>query len=279
MYCGVGHYDRKGMLVVTQDDVDEVTAQYGTDSGETLPVRSSADAIARLPYGVTEDGIKELELTAEPVRWDYGNGHIIESWGYNGQLPGPEIRVSEGDTVRINFTHNLPVATTAHWHGVDLPNEMDGVPGYAQSPIEPGETFVCGFDAYPAGTRFYHTHGSHHGDEAEQMVIGLAGAFVIEPRNFDAIDLDYTMVLLNGFVTVCTPLTEQSTPKPNCRTALGSACRRRPQGGITYSRDGREHGAHAPSAGHSRTAARDRGACTGWTARYLDWGGRTFDGG
>ncbi len=50
VYCGVGHYDRKGMLVVTQDDVDEVTAQYGTDSGETLPVRSSADAIARLPY-------------------------------------------------------------------------------------------------------------------------------------------------------------------------------------------------------------------------------------
>ena len=195
VYCGVGHYDQNGTLVVTQDDVEQVAAEYGVEDTSDLPVRSRADAMSQLPYELDADGVKEFELTAEPVRWDYGNGEIIESWGYNGQLPGPEIRVTEGETVRIIFTNELPVATTVHWHGVDLPNEMDGVPGYTQDPIEPGETFVYEFDAYPAGTRFYHTHGSHHGDEAEQIDMGLAGAFVVEPREFDEPDLDYTMVL------------------------------------------------------------------------------------
>ncbi|TVR57182.1 MAG: hypothetical protein EA426_12565 [Spirochaetaceae bacterium] len=196
VYCGTGHFDQKGTLVVTHDDVDDVAARYGAGRGtEGLPVRSRADAISRLPYAVDEDGVKVFELTAEHIMWDYGNDAVIESWGYNGQLPGPEIRVTEGDVVRINFTNKLPVATTVHWHGVDVPFLMDGVPGYTQDPVQPGETFVYEFTAYPAGTRFYHTHGSHHGDEAEQMDMGLAGAFVIEPREFDRPDIDYTMVL------------------------------------------------------------------------------------
>lgn len=196
VYCGTGHFDQKGTLVVTHDDVDEVAARYGTGRGtEGLPVRSRADAIPRLPYTVDENGVKVFELTAEHVMWDYGNDTIIESWGYNGQLPGPEIRVTEGDVVRVNFTNKLPVATTVHWHGVDVPYLMDGVPGYTQDAVQPGEKFVYEFTAYPAGTRFYHTHGSHHGDEAVQMDMGLAGAFVIEPHGFNHPDIDYTMVL------------------------------------------------------------------------------------
>lgn len=195
VYCGPGHFDQKGLLVVTRDDVEAVRASYGAIARADLPQRSTADAIKRLPYTLTEEGVKVFELTAEHIMWDYGNGEIIESWGYNGQLPGPEIRVTEGDTVRINFTNNLPVPTTVHWHGLDVPNAMDGVPGYTQDPVLPGETFVYEFDAHPAGTRMYHTHGSHHGDEAQQMDMGLAGPFVVEPRDFDAPDVDYTMVL------------------------------------------------------------------------------------
>ncbi len=194
VYCGMGHFDQKGKIVVTRDDPEVVLARYRRAAAD-LPVRTAAERITRLPYTVAVDGAKEFELTAEPVLWDYGNGTVIESWGYNGQLPGPEIRVTEGDLVRITFTNHLPVATTVHWHGVDLPNAMDGVPGYTQDPVQPGESFVYEFNAHPAGTRFYHTHGSHHGDEALQMDMGLAGAFVIEPRDFDAPDVDYTMVL------------------------------------------------------------------------------------
>ncbi len=195
VYCGPGHFDQKGILVVTRGDVNQVLASYQGGVVGDLPVRSVADAVGRLPYVVTDDGVKEFQLTAEHIMWDYGNGEILESWAYNGQLPGPEIRVTEGDTVRIVFTNNLPVPTTVHWHGVDLPNAMDGVPGYTQDAVLPGDTFVYEFDAHPAGTRFYHTHGSHHGDEAQQMDMGLAGPFVIEPRDFDRPDVDYTMVL------------------------------------------------------------------------------------
>ena len=194
VYCGMGHFDQKGRIVVTSEDPAVVLARYERETAD-LPVRSAAERVDRLPYTVAADGAKVFDLTAEPVLWDYGNGVVIESWGYNGQLPGPEFRVTEGDLVRINFTNYLPVATTVHWHGVDVPSNMDGVPGYSQPAVQPGETFVYEFRAHPAGTRFYHTHGSHHGDEALQMDMGLAGAFVIEPRDFDRPDIDYTMVL------------------------------------------------------------------------------------
>ena len=192
VYCGPGHFDQKGTLVVL--GTDEAPARPAPAAEFDLPVRSREDAVARLEPRI-EDEIKVFELTAQEFMWDYGGGNVVRSWGYNGQLPGPEIRVTEGDAVRIIVTNELPVATTVHWHGLDVPNAMDGVPGYTQDPIAPGETFVYEFNAYPAGTRFYHTHGSHHGDEAEQMDMGLAGAFVIEPRDFDPPDVDATLVL------------------------------------------------------------------------------------
>lgn len=160
-----------------------------------LPVRGPADAVARLPY-VERDGVKEFQLSAEPVLWEYADGYTIEAWAYNGQVPGPEIRVTEGDQVRIVFTNNLPEPTTIHWHGVHVPWTMDGVPGVSQSPVEPGETFVYEFEATPAGTRFYHTHGAAHGDQSRQMDMGLAGAFIIEPRDqAPAYDREFVIVL------------------------------------------------------------------------------------
>lgn len=194
VYCGAGHFGQQGSLTVLTDDPDRIVEHGGPEIRSDLPLRSHKDRVERLSY--TEvDGVKEFELSADHIMWDYGDGHIIESYGYNGQLPGPEIRVTEGDRVRIVFTNNLPVATTVHWHGIDLENPADGVPGYTQSPVEPGETFVYEFNAYPAGTRFYHTHGSHHGDEAVQMDMGLAGAFVVEPPDYQAPDAEHTWVL------------------------------------------------------------------------------------
>src|SRR5712691_9045073 len=105
---------------------------------------------------------------------------------YNGQIPGPPIRAREGERLRVVLKNSLTEPTTIHWHGVDVPNAMDGVPGLTQEPVAPGSTFTYEFEARPAGTRWYHTHF----DEHRQMDLGLAAPLVIEatakePVNYD----------------------------------------------------------------------------------------------
>lgn len=196
IFCGAGHFGQRGTLVVTEGSAPDADAGAdGADEHADLPVRSREDAIDELPYEVDEDGVKEFRLSVDEVMWDYGDGDPIYSWGYNAQLPGPDMRVTEGDRVRVVVENNLPEATTVHWHGVDVEWEADGVPGLTQDPIEPGEEYIYEFTAAPAGTRIYHTHGSHHGDEHEQMDKGLSGALIIDPPEFDPPDVDITWVL------------------------------------------------------------------------------------
>ena len=93
-------------------------------------------------------------------------------------VPGPLIRVTEGDKVKILVKNNLPEATTIHWHGILVPNNMDGIPDETQEPIQPGETFIYEFTAKPKGTFWYHSHF----DSDKQISVGLSGAFIIEPK-------------------------------------------------------------------------------------------------
>ncbi|MBW3546915.1 MAG: copper oxidase [Actinobacteria bacterium] len=137
------------------------------------------------------DGVKVFTLNAEPVQWELVPGRSVTAWGYNGQVPGPELWVDEGDRVRVEFTNDLPVATTIHWHGVEVPNEMDGVPGVTQDPIEPGERFVYEFEAKPSGTFWYHSHL----DAVRQLDMGLSGAFVIKGAGEPEYDRDYVQLL------------------------------------------------------------------------------------
>ncbi len=166
------------------------------NNDKNLSNRSPAD---RAPISqIEKNGVKEFTLTAEAINWEYVKGKTLVAWGYNGQIPGPEIRVTEGDKVKIIFTNKLPKATTVHWHGIDVPNDQDGVPGVTQKAIKPGETFTYEFTAKPAGTRFYHTHGgAAMVDEAEQLDMGLSGAFIIEPKNYatNKPDREYTLIL------------------------------------------------------------------------------------
>ncbi len=129
------------------------------------------------------EAVREFSLTAQEVKWELtSEAAPFEAWAYNGQVPGPEIRVTEGDLVRVIFKNELPEPTSIHWHGIDVPNSMDGVPGITQPAIEPGETFIYEFRARPAGTRFYHSHGNgNEFSEADQLDRGLYGAVVIEP--------------------------------------------------------------------------------------------------
>ena len=86
--------------------------------------------------------LREFTLVAEPVRWEIQPGLVVDGWGYNGQIPGPTLRVTEGDRVRVHLLNHLPVPTTIHWHGLDVPLAMDGVPGLSQDPVPPGGTFT-----------------------------------------------------------------------------------------------------------------------------------------
>ena len=112
-------------------------------------------------------------------------------WAYDGQIPGPEFRVRQGDRLRIAVTNALAEETTVHWHGVRVPNAMDGVPHMPRPPIAPGETFTYEFDAMDAGTFWYHPHMRSH----EQVGRGLYGVLIVEEREPIQVDRDLAWVL------------------------------------------------------------------------------------
>ena len=141
--------------------------------------------------------VKVYELTARKIQWETSPGVHVEAWTYNDQLPGPQIRVREGDRVRIVLTNELPESTAIHFHGLELPNDQDGVPFITQKPIKPGTKFTYEFTVPNAGSHMYH---SHH-NSAKQVGFGLLGAFVVEPRqpkSIERADVDHVMILNDG---------------------------------------------------------------------------------
>jgi manganese oxidase len=148
-----------------------------------------------LPWRM-KDGWKEFHLVAEPVVREVAPGMKAHLWGYNGQSPGPTIECVEGDRVRIFVTNRLPEHTTIHWHGILLPNGMDGVGGLTQPHIAPGKTFVYEFQMPKSGTFMYHPHA----DEMVQMAMGMMGSLVVHPRNpsFMRVDRDFVF-LINAY--------------------------------------------------------------------------------
>ena len=112
-------------------------------------------------------------------------------WAYNGQVPGPEIRLRQGERVRILVENELNEETTVHWHGLRVPHSMDGVPHLTQKPIAAGGTFTYEFDVPDAGTYWYHPHQRSF----EQVGRGLYGPLIIEERDPITVDRDITWVL------------------------------------------------------------------------------------
>jgi hypothetical protein len=152
-----------------------------------------------LPWTM-EDGFKTFHLVAEPVKREFAPGMVVNCWGYNGQTPGPTIEAVQGDRVRLYVHNKLDEATTIHWHGILLPNGMDGVAGLTQPHIGPGETFVYEFELTHHGTQMYHPHA----DEMVQMAMGMQGFFVIHPREPRPaevrVDRDFCIFLQEWFI-------------------------------------------------------------------------------
>lgn len=146
-----------------------------------------------------EKGVKVFELTATQLQWETAPGQMVEAWAYNEQLPGPQLRVREGDRVRLIVHNKLTESTAIHFHGLELPNAMDGVPFITQPPIKPGESFTYEFTV-PEGNHGSHMYHSHH-NAAKQVGLGLLGAFIVEPRRptaIEKVDGDYVMILNDG---------------------------------------------------------------------------------
>ncbi len=148
-----------------------------------------------LPWRM-KDGWKEFHLIAEPVKREIAPGMVANLWGYNGQSPGPTIECVEGDKVRIFVTNKLPEHTTIHWHGILLPNGMDGVGGLNQPHIPAGKTYVYEFVMKHSGTFMYHPHA----DEMVQMAMGMMGFIVVHPKDpgLHRVDRDFVF-LINAF--------------------------------------------------------------------------------
>ena len=143
-------------------------------------------------------GVKVFDLTCRKVQWEVEPGRRVEAWAYNDQVPGPQIRVREGDRVRVNVKNELDESTAVHFHGLEIPNDQDGVPFITQPPIKPGASFTYEFTVPNAGSHMYHSHLN----AAKQVGLGLLGAFIVEPRRprpIERVDADYVMILNDGF--------------------------------------------------------------------------------
>jgi manganese oxidase len=165
---------------------------------------------------VLADGTKEFELTASIVDWEVAPGKTVKAWTYNGTVPGPEMRVDVGDRIRIVLHNELPESTALHFHGVRVPNELDGVPPYTQEPIKPGATFTYEFETLEPAVGMYH---SHHNAQI-QVPNGLAGALLIgemplpaslADKGITKVDHQVTMVL-NDAGTIGLSLNGKSFP-------------------------------------------------------------------
>jgi manganese oxidase len=135
-------------------------------------------------------GVKEFHLVATPVRTEFMTGRPVDAWGFNGSMPGPTIEIMQGDRVRIVVKNELPEPFSMHWHGLEVPIEMDGTPGISQQAIPPGGSFIYEFTIDQHGTFFYHSH------MAMQEMMGLIGLFIVLPRVADSprIDRDFGLI-------------------------------------------------------------------------------------
>ncbi|MEQ8790416.1 MAG: copper oxidase [Pirellulaceae bacterium] len=180
------------------------------------PVPLTTPDLPKLPFKLV-DGVKEFHLRPMPVAREFLPGQTFHFYGYNGSMPGPTIEVNQGDRVRVVVHNELPEATTVHWHGLEGPNNMDGIPFVTQKPIAPGETMVYEFTVHQATSLIYHAH------LAMQEAIGMVGMFVSHPRTaYDpAVDQDFGLLLQQFSIDAASNITNTISMDWNYLTING----------------------------------------------------------
>ncbi|WNR44478.1 multicopper oxidase family protein [Paenibacillus roseipurpureus] len=190
--AGVGYYGitfaMDKSVLPSEIDMASGTHDYGGGpSGEHA--HHDMTAMAGMPgmVAVTElTGPKEgtpdrhFDLVAQKKTVTLPSGKTIDAWTYNAQIPGPELRMKEGELIEVTLTnHDIEQGVTAHWHGLDVPNAEDGVAGATQNAVMPGETYTYRFRAEQVGSFWYHSHQ----DSREAVSLGLFGALIVEPKD------------------------------------------------------------------------------------------------
>ncbi|WP_036528936.1 multicopper oxidase family protein [Nocardia sp. CNY236] len=150
---------------------------------DSEPVRAAENA-----RRAADARIRPVSLRAAPATVDLG-GVQVRTWTYGGDLPGQAIRVDRGDVLRATLSNGLTEPTTVHWHGIALRNDMDGMPGLTQPPVEPGAGFDYEFTVPHAGTYFFHPH------VGVQLDRGLYAPLIVEDRA-DGRDYDIEAVVV-----------------------------------------------------------------------------------
>lgn len=168
-----------GMIMTAGMSMEQMKDMAAVDLSK---IKYTAPADARGDQLLTSEvvnGVKVFNLDVSLIKWNILPNRQVAAYAFNRQVPGPRIQIVEGDRIRIVVKNNLPDATTVHWHGLIVPNQMDGPADVTQSPIEPGASFTYEFTAQQQGTYFYHSHK----DADRQQALGLYGALIIAPKD------------------------------------------------------------------------------------------------
>ncbi|MEA5507923.1 copper oxidase [Halotia wernerae UHCC 0503] len=168
-----------GMIMtsdMSMEAMEDMAAVDLTKIAYTAPVDARGDQVLTPKI---ENGVKVFNLDVSLIKWNILPNVQVAAYAFNRQVPGPRIQITEGDRVRIVVKNNLPELTSVHWHGMILPNAMDGAADVTQKPIAPGASFTYEFTVNQPGTYFYHSHK----DVDRQQTLGMYGALIVDPKN------------------------------------------------------------------------------------------------
>ena len=183
------------MSMVMEASAEPEFITYDAPTGRDVVIGRANPVEILKPEVVTDESgrkVKVYILTVEDVKFEISPGKTVEGWGFNGQIPGPVIRITEGDRFRIVLANRTRDEHTIHIHGQKKHLTMDGVPYLGQEPTRKGETYVYEFTANRPGTHWYHCHvdSGHHVD------MGMYGAFIVEPKKEKLkFDRQYTLIV------------------------------------------------------------------------------------
>lgn len=173
-------------------------------------------ALNQISAQMNSQKVKEFHLIAREAAWELFPGTATRTWTYNGQIPGPSIRVQEGELVRVVLHNELKVPTSLHFHGMILPAGLDGMPRPGAGLVPPGKSYAYQFQATQVGTFWYHPQIVH----ADQQTRGMYGAIIVEPtsvpKNYEK---DYLVILGQFLVAPKATADQPQSGTRNARTA------------------------------------------------------------
>ena len=188
LICAIPGHESSGMTATltvgasaTATHEDHTATDYAamdlamTESILAFPAATTGRGNELLDPAILPDGTKQFDITIAITPWEVEVGKFVDAWTYNGQVPGPAIRVDDGDRVAVTFHNELPMGTDVHFHGVRVENQMDGVAPLTQPLMEPGDTFTYTFVAEGPAVSMFHAH--HHAQL--QVPNGLFGTIII----------------------------------------------------------------------------------------------------